>query len=182
MPKSAVQRTAVSSEVLFEIPHKHGHDYACWLVERTADRLIGRGEFAEHEREDLQQDLLLKLLESWPAFDPRKSQPLTFVALVTRNAVSKLVRRRRLERQHVRFVPEPPDVEVPSHVPAVDLQCDVAAVLERLPPELRELAGRLMTDSVKEVARSDGVPLSVIKRQVQQLHDAFAAADVTLEL
>lgn len=182
MPKSAVQPTAVSPESLFEIPHKHGDDYARWLVECTADRLIGHGGFAENEREDLQQELLLRLLESWPAFDPRKSQPLTFVAIVIRNAASKLVRQRRMECQHIRFVPESPDVDVPSHVPAVDLQCDVATVLERLPPELQELAGRLMTESVTEVARSDGVPLSVIKRQVRQLHDAFAAADVTLEL
>lgn len=182
MPKSAVQPTTVSQDSLFEIPHKHGGDYARWLVELTADRLIGHGEFAENEREDLQQELLLRLLESWPAFDPRKSRPLTFVAIVTRNAASKLVRQRRMERQHIRFVPESPDVEVPSHVPTVDRRCDVATVLARLPPELQELAGRLMSESVTEVARSDGVPLSDIKRQVRQLREAFAAADVTLEL
>lgn len=182
MPKSAIRPTAVSPKSLFEIPHKHGSDYARWLVERSADRLIRRGEFLESDRDDLSQELILKLLESWPQFDPQKAKATTFVATVVCNAVSNLIRRERLEAEHIRLMPNAPDTEVESCEPVVDRQLDVATVLERLPPDLQKLAGRLMTASVKEVARSDGVPLSDIKRQVQQLHDAFAAADVTLEL
>jgi RNA polymerase sigma factor (sigma-70 family) len=166
---------------LFEIPHARGDDYATWLARRTAAELAELPEFNLSDRDDIEQDLIVRLLESWPQFDPVKSSAKTFIATVVRNGVSNLIRRRQLERRTFVDSNALPVGEAPSHEDEVDLQCDVAAVLARLPPEDRDLAERLVDSSVRQVAAEDDVSVASVRKRIAHLREAFEAAGLSLE-
>lgn len=166
---------------LFEIPHARGDDYAGWLARRTAAELAESPEFSLSDRDDIEQDLIVRLLESWPQFNPDKSSAKTFIATVVRNGVSNLIRRRQLERRTFVDLIALPVEEAPSHEDDVDLQCDVATVLARLSPEDRDLAERLMTSSIREIAAEDDVSVASVRKRTERLRHVFEAAGLSLE-
>lgn len=59
----------------FQQPHEHGDDYATWLIQQKADQLIGRYGFTKSDREDIEQELTLALLERWDQYDPVRGNP-----------------------------------------------------------------------------------------------------------
>ncbi len=166
---------------LFAILHPHGNDYASWAAHRAAANLAASRHFNLSDCDDIEQDLIVRLLESWPNFDPVKSSAKTFIATVVRNGVSNLIRRRQLERRTFVDSNALPVEEVPSHEHDVDLQCDVAAVLARLPPEDRDLAERLVDSSARQIAAEDDVSVASVRKRVEQLRSVFEAAGLSLE-
>ena len=166
---------------LFEIPHARGDDYATWLAHRAAAELVESREFNLSDRDDIQQDLIVRLLESWPLFDPAKGSATTFISIVVRNTVANLIRRRRLEQRTFVDSDALPVAKEASHEDDVDLECDVATVLARLPPEDRVLAERLMTSSIREIAAEDDVTVASVRERVERLRHVFEAAGLSLE-
>ena len=188
MPTTAVRprRTAavealVPKPELFEIPHARGSDYAGWLARRTAADLVKSRDFNLSDRDDIEQDLIVRLLESWPQFDPAKGSATTFISTVVRNTVSNLIRRRQLELRTFVDSDALPVVEEPSHEHDVDLACDVATVLARLPPEDRDLAERLIDSSVRQIAAEDDATVASVRKRVERLRNVFEAAGLSLE-
>ena len=179
-PPVAAAATAPKPE-LFAILHPHGNDYASWAAHRAAANLAASRHFSLSDCDDIEQDLIVRLLESWPNFDPVKSSAKTFIATVVRNGVSKLIRRRQLEQRMFVDADALPVVEEPSHENDVDLGIDVAAVLARLPPEDRDLAERLIDNSMAEIALQDGVAYATVHKRVQRLRECFEAAGLSLE-
>lgn len=167
---------------LFEIPHARGDDYAGWLARHTAVELVKTRDFTLSDRDDIEQDLIVRLLETWPKFDRARGSAKTFVATVVRNTVSNLIRHKRREQQTFAARTTAPEGEVPSHEHDIDLECDLATVLARLPPEDRKLAERLMVSSVRDIADEDDVPVATVRNRVQRLREAFEAAGLSLEL
>ena len=49
-------------------------------------------------------------------------------------------------------------------------------VLERLPPELRDLCQRLATETVTEISRSTGVPRGTLYESIKRLRQIFKDA------
>lgn len=166
---------------LFEIPHARGDDYASWLAHRRAAELAGSREFNLSSRDDIEQELLVRLLESWPQFDPAKGSATTFISTVVRNTASNLIRRRQLEQRTFVSSSAVPVGEEPSHELDIDRALDVAAVLARLPPEDRDFAERLMTTSPRVIAEEDNVPVARVRKRVERLRTAFEAAGLSLE-
>ena len=58
------------------------------------------------------------------------------------------------------------------------LACDVTAVLDRLPAELRDLAVRLLTQSPSQIARATGVPRSTVYSRMRRLRRFLERADL----
>ena len=56
------------------------------------------------------------------------------------------------------------------------LALDLAVVLERLPPELRELCRRFKAESVTEISRDTGVPRGTIYESIKKLREIFEDA------
>ena len=56
------------------------------------------------------------------------------------------------------------------------LTIDVAAVLETLPPELRELCRSLKAESVTEISRDTGIPRGTIYESIKKLREIFEDA------
>lgn len=172
-------------------------DDFCQLVcQQRAVSLCSQEGFERHEREDLQQELLLGLWKAIPSFDPATAPWSAWVRTVVRMLTQKLTRDRRRSKRM-------PDNELISHgqemvesddgylVPlseellddstrfnsegltAHELALDVAAVLEWLPPELRELAELLKTESVVAIAEKRGVARCHVRDQVEELRAIF---------
>src|SRR5262249_1034887 len=76
--------------------------YACELIRRKARELVGRAGLTSQDREDLEQELLLRLLERLPAFDAERSAWTTFAALVIRRCAANLLRYRQAEKRDCR--------------------------------------------------------------------------------
>ena len=65
------------------------------LIRNKAGRMRRRGGYSRSDQEDLQQELLLRLLEAWPRFDPRQGEEGAFAYAVINRAVAFVLRGRQ---------------------------------------------------------------------------------------
>lgn len=178
-------------------------DSFAWVViRRKARQLVGRAGFTAQDREDIEQDLALRLLESLRSYDPAQGHRNAFVTAVVDRTAAKILRDRRTKKRNggpVRSLDtllraldwdreEYDDVAHSFEESAlidrlphgeeeqVDLRQDLASVLEHLPADLRDLAERLKTQSVSEAARDLGMPRTTLQRRVDQLRQHFEEA------
>jgi len=70
-------------------------EYVRWLVSRKSKQLVGKAGLTKSDREDIEQELTLHLLERWDHYDPSRGSERTFVARVIDNEVARLLRDRR---------------------------------------------------------------------------------------
>jgi DNA-directed RNA polymerase specialized sigma24 family protein len=69
------------------------------LIRRKVDQLIRRPGFDPQDRHDFETDLLLRVLQSLPAYDPLKSHPYVFFTTVVERYVANLVRNRSVAKR-----------------------------------------------------------------------------------
>lgn len=171
------------------------------LIRHKARRLIGRAGLREQDREDLEQELTCRLLARLPAFDPRKGRHAAFVRLVIARIADNLLRdrlARRRDHRHTRSLEAPVrgDDELVRLAQAItrshhddrrgrhprpdpelaQLAGDLGVVLSVLPPKLRDLAERLMRQSVAAAARELGVPRTTLYGDIRRLRRHFERA------
>jgi RNA polymerase sigma-70 factor (ECF subfamily) len=177
-------------------------DRALKLIRERVKRLIGRHGFTASDRDDLEQDMALHLLECLR----RQQQPIEapegfFRKVIAEHAVTLIRRREAEKRDHrrlsslhdkvldedgeyverARVVPED-HVQTRLHTASrsrldeVELVDDVAAVLAKLPPDLRDLCERLKHHSITEVARQLGVPRTTLHDAIRRLRQHFEDA------
>jgi RNA polymerase sigma-70 factor (ECF subfamily) len=173
------------------------------LIRRKAAQIARRRGFTPSDRDDLEQELTLRLLQRWHSFDPGRSPAHAFIALVVRHAVANVLRHRHAACRDPgpvgslqRLVPadegDPPPtladtVGAQAHEarsgrrPRSDeersqLAADTAAVLDRLPADLGALAEALKTHSLAEVARAWGVARSTLQSPLQRLRQHWEQA------
>jgi RNA polymerase sigma factor (sigma-70 family) len=156
--------------------------------------LVSRAGFTSQDREDLEQELILRLLQSLHLFDPGQAHRNVFVTTVIERAVAMILRERLAKKRDSGVVrsfdqgqtkagtsPEPVDPR-PSDQEAFDLASDLAEVLARLPDDLRALAERLKSQSVSQAARDLGVPRTTLQRRVERLRKTFEDAGLRIYL
>jgi RNA polymerase sigma-70 factor (ECF subfamily) len=168
-------------------------EYVRWLVSRKSKQLVGKAGLTKSDREDIEQELTLHLLERWDRYDPSRGSERTFVARVIDNEVARLLRdRRRLKRGCMRvtcslneMIPDEEDgwVERAATIPAGlnheelrDVALDLADALEELPGALRALCDRLRTQTVSEVSRATGIPRWRLYASIEELRRLLAEA------
>ena len=184
--------------------HDDGIDaYAVGLIKYKARRLKGQAGFTTSDRDDLEQELILDLLRRRPKYNPKRAQFNTFIARVVEHRVASLIEARKAGTRDYRRCPyslndrfEDEEGRSVERVDAFDqedyllrtgaqskpadelsaLAIDVAAVLERLPPELRDLCQRLATETVTEISRDAGVPRATIYESIKELREIFEDA------
>lgn len=175
--------------------------YAKSIIQHKARQLIGKYGFNRDDLDDLQQDMALDLLVRLPKFDPSKASFRTFVSLIVNRKTASIVRSRRREkrsyRRHLVSLDEPVasrdgsvtqreqtisrddfDRRMGKHglsdEERVDLHIDLSLAVSELSPDLRNLAGQLVTHSISEVARERGVPRSTLySAGIGRLRKAF---------
>jgi RNA polymerase sigma-70 factor (ECF subfamily) len=164
-------------------------DRFCWgIIRRKARQMVGRAGIKEQDHEDLVQELMLRLLRSLRLFDAAQADRKSFVTAVVERNAAKILRDRRAKKRNGGRVEsldvllenldeEPPDLAVDDHAAEqADLAIDVADLLARLPAELRDLAERLKTQTLSQVARDMGIPRSTLQRRVSRLRRHFEEA------
>lgn len=174
----------------FSVSHKGGEDYATWYIKQKTDELVGHFGITEDDREDIEQDLALDLIERWQKFDGERSKPQTFITRVVKHKVSKIIRHRMTEQRRFDQVSGSIDRAAEEEVTTCfrtsqprridqeyfELADDVDSVLQRVPAEMREVCERLKTDSIPAVADQMGIPVTTLRYRLSKLREVFEAA------
>jgi RNA polymerase sigma factor (sigma-70 family) len=168
--------------------------FAQGIIRHKVRLLVNRAGFTKEDRQDLEQELVLRLLQSLNSFDPKLAHPNVWITTVIERAVAMILRERRAMKRNARAVGsldhskikdgnsvEPPD-PWPSEEEAFDLDYNLAELLDRLPEKLRDLAERLKRQSLSQAARDLGVPRTTLQRQVQRLRQSFEDAGLRIYL
>jgi DNA-directed RNA polymerase specialized sigma24 family protein len=179
------------------------YPYARRIAGIKANELAAKRLCAEHEREDICQDLLLDLWLRLPKFNREKSSLRTFAALVmTRNAISLGEARtcaKRDVRKCQRSLDDPArypdrngrDAEnvgpLSATIPAAEAsrmhscirRIDVQRAIGKLPRDLRKIARALATnDNRAEAALVADVSLATLYRKIRVIRKIFIDADL----
>jgi hypothetical protein len=147
--------------------------------------------FAADDWDDMRQDMALDCIGRLPRFDASRGDWRKFVRGVVRNEAcaldSRQARRpafRPLEMEAASERSEccPPRALTPLTEDlrgALDLKLDTQRVLNRLPEELRLIAGYLTEMSFLAVSRKMGLTHTGLARKVERIRGAFLAAGLT---
>ena len=176
--------------------------FTCGIIRRKVNQLIGRAGFTRQDREDLEQELVLRLLQALPSFDPAKAHRNVFVTTVIERCVANILRDKQAQkRDHRRGsslhlmvdIGEDGKIELGDTIGQRELDArrcrhprsdeeiaqivqDLADVMAKLPDELRGLAERLKTRTKSEIARDMGVPRTTLNESVRRLRRRFESA------
>ncbi|MBI1900551.1 MAG: sigma-70 family RNA polymerase sigma factor [Planctomycetia bacterium] len=175
--------------------------FARGIIRRKVKQLVGRAGFKQQDREDLEQELILRLLQALPSFNPKKAHRNAFVTTVIERAVASILRDKQAEKRDHRRVsslfvlidtPCGP-TELASTISQAEYDArrgrcprsleemaqlirDVADLMARLPPDLRDLAEPLMTQSKSEIARELDTPRTTLNEWVRRIRRRFERA------
>src|SRR5262249_7843035 len=69
--------------------------FARGIIRRKVRLLVSRAGFTKQDRQDLEQELVLRLLQSLDLFDPEQAHPNVFITTVIERAVAMILRERR---------------------------------------------------------------------------------------
>ena len=177
--------------------------FAITLIKYKAKQLVGRAGFTTSDRDDLEQDLVLDLLHQFPKYDPKRAQRNTFITKVVEHRITTLIEAQKTGIRDYRRCPcslndrfEDEDGRTVERMDMLDqedyllrtdaqsrpweelsaLAIDMAAVLDGLPPELRELCRRIETETVTEISRDTGVPSGSLYESIRKLRVIFEDA------
>lgn len=186
--------------VLSEKPNNFIDTHVWRRIRGKAKQLVGKAGFQAADREDIEQELALRVWRSIQNYRPEMGCSDAFVTTVLQRAANSLLRLRNSSKRGRRHlhqslisenkVPEESrhGVEATyvlcctdrSHEIAVELAHDVAVVLSQLPSPLQELAHELKEYSAAEIARRKGLSRSTIYARMAHLRAAFVAADLKI--
>lgn len=172
------------------------------IVKRKVKQIIGRAGYTRQDKEDLEQELLTRLLQGLKSFDPDVAHRKSFVTAIVERSVASIIRDAEAQkRDHRRIGSLQLLVEVTEEGPTelaetisdreyngrrcrdprsdedlAQLVTDLADVIDSLPDELRDLAERMKTQSISAIAREIGVPRTTLNDTVRRLRQRFEAA------
>ena len=178
-------------------------DYAIYLISYKVGRIIGVLGFTSDDKEDLEQELMLHLLENWPRFDSERGAVKTFINCVLDNRIRQIIESRKTQKSgfgkwtlSLDERIEGEDGGAVTRIDAVDREeymlrtgklrrraldeCDLRIAVEqaisRLSPELRELCERLMRQNVTEISEETGIPRHRFYPSIRKLRCIFEEA------
>ncbi len=169
------------------------------IIRRKIKQLIGRAGFTKQDWEDLEQDMVVRVLQALKSFDPDHAHRNKFVTAVVERYVANILRDKQArKRDHRRITSINVTISIRDEGPTeltqtigqreldarrgrhprssdelAQLARDVAEVIGKLPAELRELAERLKSESVSDIARDMGVPRTTLNEIVRRLRRRF---------
>lgn len=171
------------------------------LIRLKAYKLRKRSEFRHEELEDLEQELRMALIASYPNFDPHIAHWNVFAHTVIERTVASLLRERRAQcRDQGDTVSHSAEIILDGHQKVslssqllpeqqaflvgeaerpqperLDLMVDVNAVLAELTPEQRNLCDLLMAGlNITQIAKELGVHRSTLYPRLKTLREIFA--------
>ena len=194
---------AATADHHVDIDHELTKGFAAKLIRRKAKQVAGRAGFSTADREDLEQEMKLRVWQRLPQFDPSKAHWNAFVTTIVERHVATILqgarRTRRFEdNAHVslselveddgRELVELGEMIAPQHKEHLtgryvetaqnlsDLKLDLEDVIAGLPDDLRRLCELLKFHNVKDAAREMGIPRTTASSMVSRLREIFIAA------
>jgi len=179
-------------------------DFEFGITKRKAKQLVGRAGFKQQDIEDLEQDLMLRLIQGLQSYDPEIAHQKSFVTAIVERAVATILRDANAgKRDHgdqqslevlVEFTGESPtrlsntigDREYnrrrgrhPRTAEELQsLSSDLAAVIGSLPTDQQDLAKKLKSESIAGSARELGIPRTTLNDAVRRLQTRFMQSHV----
>lgn len=199
----APAEAATTADHDVDIDHELTKGFAAKLIRRKAKQLAARAGFTKADRQDLEQEMKLRVWQRLPQFDPSKAHWNAFVTtVVERHAATILQRARRTKRfednPHVSLselvedcdnvLAELAETIGPQHKELLtgryvdtaenlsDLKLEVEEVVAALPDDLRQLCELLKFHNVKDAAREMGIPRTTASSMVARLRAIFIEA------
>jgi len=173
------------------------------IIRRKALQLIGRAGVSTDDREDIEGDLTLHVLEQLAKFDPTRGRLGAFVTRVVEHKAEDILDARCTARRDYRLDVcslsdtvqtangEEVFIEDIAHEDAVRSQhsvgelsleeevarkVDLERLLAHLPSEQQDLCRRLMSATISEVAAALGVPRTTLYGPLARLRAIFEEA------
>jgi RNA polymerase sigma factor (sigma-70 family) len=176
--------------------------YADRLVQCKAAEVAEHYNLTDEEREDLEQDLALRLCERREAYDRSRAKWSTFAGRVVGSAIADLLETRTAAKRDPDRVSDSFDELVPDGEGGFvvrsemldyerhrrefasrtdselrDLRLDLDSVIERSHPELRRICeGLSRSQSIRAAARLLGISNTTLHRRLKDIRTRFAAA------
>ena len=169
-------------------------EYVARLIQVKAHQLVHKAGFTESDREDIEQELTLHVLEHLHDYDPSRSSRHTFIARVVEHKAADLIDYRTAKMRTPRRVEQSLDETLVDAEGALtdrasmmagnestpgalrDAAIDLAEVLQQLPPRLRALCKRLPDATMQEIADEFGVARRTVYRWIDQIRDRLQKA------
>lgn len=188
-----------------DLTHELDQGFAGRLIRRKARQLVGKARIGEGDRDDIEQELRIALLERLGRFNPLRSHWQAFVLAVIDRRVASLLKALRAQKRKHRenllslssvvsgeegLPTELGDTLLPrhqeflvgailnDHQAAFALGDDMARVIARLPPELQRLCELRRTQTVTQIANRLGVARSTIVYRFAKITAAFREAEL----
>ena len=176
-------------------------------IQAKARQLCRRKEFSPSEREDIEQELWLAVLQQAERFDPARASLDTFLDRVVSQGVAMLLRSRNRRKRGHGISPlslendyTPPGEELKplsdtvsredvarrlgtqseDPIARLDQTEAIESVLARMPERLRDICLRLMTSTLASVARQLGVSRHQVRKAVERARPYFEQAGLEL--
>ena len=173
------------------------------FIKHKAYALIDTVGFTYSDRDDLEHELLLDLLQRLPRFNPERAQFMTFVVRVVDNKIASIIEDRtrplydfRLHAYSLNERMRGPDGCIMERGDEIDLddylqrtgwqsrplhellnlRADVERILPSLPLDLRDLCVRLQSQNIKSISIETGVPRYRLYAAVKRLRVLFEQA------
>ena len=172
------------------------------IIRRKVKQLIGCAGFTKQDREDLEQDLILRVLQSMPRFNPAQAHHKTFITTVVERYVADILRNKRAEkRDHRRISSLNVTIKITGEGPTelsqtigareldarlgrdrrsdeelLELAIDETDVLATLPESWQLLLKLRKTQTMSELAREMGVPRTTLNDWMRRIRQRFENA------
>jgi len=159
-------------------------DFALRRVSYRAKSLADQLRLSAEDREDLQQDMIVTLLEAATAFDPAKAGHHTFIERILDRFSMRFLRDAVGRQEHACWDPDAYDEledEEPidrKAAPAIlEDRLDVRSVIDQMPAELQLIALTVMKcGNVPEAAEALGMTQTGFQCQLERMREYFSKA------
>ncbi len=172
------------------------------IIQRKIRQTIGTSSFVNHDREDLEQEIYIRVAKSVEQFDEKVGHLYPFICTIVQRHLANLVRNKgRSKRGPSRIgslslmvtLPDGGSTELSqligeddrnrrlgresrlSEQDLTDLQIDLAQEIAKLPEQWRHLLERRQTQSMSEIARDLGVPRTTLNDWMRHIRSRFEA-------
>jgi RNA polymerase sigma-70 factor (ECF subfamily) len=175
--------------------------YAVRLIRKKAWQLVGKAGFTEADREDLEQELIIDLLQRLSKFNPDRANRKTFITRVVTNRVATLIELQKASCRNYRLYTNSLNdyvdigggdlVEREETIASDDylqntgrcsrplkeleeLSLDIERIIAKLPPKTRNLCEGLKGgETISDIAREMGITRETVYQSIKELRKAL---------
>lgn len=172
------------------------NEYERRLIRLKAWQLVGKYGFTRSDREDIEQDLALHVIEHMGQFDPKRSSRSTFVDRIVNRRIISILRQRFAQRRDYRRcvaldeaivnredAPLKPEDQRRVRVdPTSDLAIDLHDAIESLEADTQHMCRLLMHEASAETARRLGLTPAEARTRVARIRRQLTDAGLEVYL